>query len=367
VRDGIRRLGALLRKEWLQILRDRSSFAIAFLLPTLLLVLIGWGVSLDPRRLEVAVVIPVRSAATDELVAALAGSSAFRVEVVRDRRTAEARLTRGALRAVVALDDEFAGRLAAGTARVQILLDGVDANTARLTEGYLRAVLALWGMRLGLPPPAVTVESRLWFNTAADSRHFLVPGLTAVVLTLTGALLTAMVVARGWERGTMEALFATPARRLEIFLGAFLPYLLMGLAASAVVAAAAVLVFGVPLRGSLAAFALASLLFMAVSAGFGLAVSGATRNQFVAAQVALYASLLPSFMLSGFLFDIRSMPGWLRLLTVLVPARWYVEVQQTLFLAGDVASVLTRDLAVLALFAAGVGALAWRGLRKRLD
>ncbi len=362
-----RRLRALLRKEWLQILRDPSSFAIAFLLPVLLLVIIGFGVSLDPRTLRVAVVVPTPSAASDELIAALKGSPWFQVEVARARQPAEARLARGELHAVLALDGEFAGRLAAGTAHIQLLLDGVDANTARLTEGYLRGVVALWAARQGWQPAPLQIETRMWFNTAAESRDFLIPGLTAVVLTLTGALLTAMVVARAWERGTMEGLFASPARRLEIFLGAFLPYLLMGFAASALVAAAAVWVFQVPLRGSLPFLALAALLYVTIMAGWGLAVSAATRHQFLAAQIVLYSSLLPSFMLSGFLFDIASMPAWLQALTLLVPARWYVSLQQTLFLAGDVAALLLRDLAVLALMALALALLAYRGFRKRLD
>ena len=363
---GMRRLRGLLRKEILQILRDPSSVAIAFVLPLLLLFVLGYGVSLDPRRIPVGVVID-DSRAVGALLAGLRGSPWFEVYVARTRQPLEAMLARGELRAVLVPQHDMEARLAAGEGRVQILLDGVDANTARLTENHLRAVVGLWLARLDRPPGAVAPVPRVWFNTTAESRNFLVPGLAVVVLSLTGALLTAMVLAREWERGTVEVLVASPARRAEIFLAKLLPYVVLGMGAFAVVTAAAVFVFGVPLRGSLPVLAGVGLLYVVVSCGWGLFVSGAARDQFVAAQIVLFSSLLPAFMLSGFLFDIASMPVWLQWLTVLVPARWFVSSAQTLHLAGVVPEIVLRDVAVLAAMAAGVLILAWRRIPRRLD
>jgi len=363
---GMRRLRGLLRKELLQILRDPSSVAIAFVLPLMLLFLLGYGVSLDPRRIPVGMVID-DSRPVDALLASLRGSPWFEVEVARTRQPLEAGLARGALWAVVVPPRDLPARLAQDDARIQILLDGVDANTARLTENDLRAVVGLWLARLGLPPGAVALVPRIWFNTTAESRNFLVPGLAVVVLTLTGALLTAMVLAREWERGTVEVLVASPARRGEIFLAKLLPYVTLGMGAFAVVTAAAVFVFGVPLRGPLPVLAGVGLLYVTVSCGYGLFVSGAARDQFVAAQIVLFSSLLPAFMLSGFLFDIASMPVWLQWLTVLVPARWFVSSAQTLHLAGMVPEIVVRDAAVLAAMAVGVLILAWRRIQRRLD
>lgn len=366
MRERWRRLVGLLRKEVLQILRDPSSVVIAFVLPLVLLFLLGYGVSLDPRRIPVGLVVD-ESRTVDVLLARLRGSPWFEVHTARTRQPLEAMLARGGLHAVVVPQRDVEARLEQGDARVQILLDGVDANTARLTENYLRAVVGGWLAHLGLPPGAVAFEPRMWFNTTAESRDFLVPGLAVVVLTLTGALLTAMVLAREWERGTVEVLVASPASRGELFLTKLLPYVVLGMGAFAVVTAAAVSVFGVPLRGSIFVLSGIGLLYVTVSCAYGLFVSGAARDQFVAAQIVLFSSLLPSFMLSGFLFDIASMPVWLQWLTVLVPARWFVSASQTLHLAGDVPEPVARDALVLAVMAAVVLLLAWRRIPQRLD
>ncbi len=368
--DSLRRQRALLRKEWLLILRDPSSFAIAFLLPAILLFLFGYGVSLDPQRVPVAFVEPAHDVATGELRAAFAGSPWFELVVVRDFATARELLDRGRVQGIVRLRADFAERLAHGDAPVQVILDGVDANTARIVQGYVRGVFTLWLARQAPPggfAGLLRPEPRIWFNEEVDSRHFLIPGLVAIVMTLIGALLTALVVARECEHGTFEALFATPVRRREILIGKLLPYFVLGVGGMVATVAVAILLFGVPWRGSFAALALVSGLYMLVALSFGLLVSGAARDQFVAAQVTLFAAFLPAFMLSGFLFDIRSMPVVLQWLTLIVPARWFVSSLQTLFLAGDVWSVVLRDAGVLAVMAAILAALARGRLRKSLE
>lgn len=367
---SLRRQWALLRKEWLLILRDPSSFAIAFVMPAMLLLLFGYGVSLDPQRVPIAFVEPVHDAASGELRSAFAGSPWFDLVVVRDFASAKRLLDRGQVQGIVRLRSDFAARRARGDAPVQVVLDGVDANTARIVQGYVRGLFTLWLARQAPPggfAQLLRPEPRIWFNEEVDSRHFLIPGLVAIIMTLIGALLTALVLAREWEHGSFEALFVTPVRRREILIGKLLPYFLLGVGGMVATVALAILLFGVPWRGSFAPLALVSGLYMLVALCFGLLVSGAAKNQFVAAQITLFTAFLPAFMLSGFLFDIRSMPVVLQWLTLIVPARWFISSLQTLFLAGDVWSVVLRDAAVLAVMAVVLATAARGRLRKSLE
>ncbi len=366
----MRRIRGLLRKEWLEILRDPSSIAIAFLLPAILLFLFGYGVSLDPREVRIALVQPVSSQAADGFVEAFRGSPYFRVAFATDLATARALLDRRRVQGIVVLRDDFAERLQDGDAVVQLVVDGVDANTARIVEGYVRGTLAGWTARVepgAPPPPGLLIEHRIWFNAEVDSRHFLIPGLIAIIMTLIGAMLTSLVVAREWERGTMERLFVTPVRIREIMIGKLVPYFFLGMGSMAVATAMAVLLFDVPFRGSFLALGLLSGIFMVTSLAYGLAVSAVARSQFVAGQVAIITAFLPAFILSGFLFDIRSMPWAIQLLTYLVPARYFVSSLQTVFLTGDVPELFLYDAAALLLMATVFLAVARRRTRKSLE
>jgi ABC-2 type transport system permease protein len=211
----------------------------------------------------------------------------------------------------------------------------------------------------------VVVQERVWFNEANDSHYFLVPGLVVLVMTLIGAMLTSLVLAREWERGTLEALFVTPVRAGEILLGKTIPYFVLGMIGLALCLLGAKFLFHVPLRGSVAVLVVVSMLYLLVALGIGLLISSATKSQFVASQLTMLVTFLPAFMLSGFLFDLRSMPAAVRLLTYALPARYYVALLQTLFLAGDVWSVILPNGAVLAGMAA-VLLLAQSDTRKSL-
>ena len=253
------------------------------------------------------------------------------------------------------------------------MLNGTDANTARLVEGYLDAILAdlacgqLQQEQGGAPRLPVALQTRIWFNPALRSQDYLVPGLIAVIMTLIGALLTALVVAREWERGTMEALMASPVTMAEILAGKSLPYFVLGMGGMTLSVVLAVTVFGVPLQGSLLVLAGASALFLLVALGMGLLISSLARNQFVAAQIAIVVTFLPAFILSGFIFDIRSMPLPIQVITRILPARYFVSILQTVFLAGDVWPVILPDAAALAVMAAFfLGVTLWRS-HKRLD
>ncbi len=275
--------------------------------------------------------------------------------------------------AILRIPPDFARRAARGEAELQVLVHGTDANTARIALAYAQGAIATWPARQaaeGRPVaagPTIAVEGRLWFNAANDSRHFLVPGLIVLVMTLIGALLTALVMAREWERGTFEALFVTPARPGEILLGKTIPYFVLGLIGLGICVVGSRVLFAVPLRGSLWILIAVSMLYLLVALGIGLLISAVTRSQFVASQLALVVSFLPAVMLSGFIFDLRSMPVAVRIITYVFPARYFVALTQTLFLAGDIWGVILPNAAVLAGMAAGLMALSAAATRKRLD
>lgn len=305
------------------------------------------------------------------LAAGFEGSPYFDVRVVRSMRAAEQLVQTGAVKDIVRIPAGLSRQLSLGSATVQVVVNGTDANTARIVESYAAGAIAQWAagrtdQGYAVPATPIAVESRMWFNEADDSHYFLVPGLIVVVMTLIGAFLTALVVVREWERGTFEALFATPVHADEILLGKTIPYFVLGLIGLALTVLAGIVLFRVPLRGSLPVLIGASMLYLLVSLGIGLAISSASRDQLVASQLALLLTFLPAAMLSGFLFDLRSMPAAVRLITYLLPARYFVAVLQTLFLAGDIWSVVLPNMGVLALMAVALLSLARAATRKRL-
>ncbi len=275
--------------------------------------------------------------------------------------------------AIVHLRADFARRLhQPGGAPIQVIVNGVEANSARLVLGYVQGAWQKWlekealarGEILSVP---VQLEQRVWFNSELRSRNFLVPGLIAIIMTLIGALLTALVMAREWERGTMEALMVTPVTMREVLLGKVLPYFALGTGGMALSVAMGVWLFGVPLRGSLGLLFAASSLFLLAALGMGLLISTVTKNQFVAGQVAIVTTFLPAFILSGFIFDIGSMPRVVQGITYLLAARYFVAILQTLFLAGNVWLVLLPNALALVLMAAFFLGVSRRKLRKRLE
>lgn len=370
---GWMRLRGLVRKEFLQVVRDPSSIGIAFLMPVVLLLLFGYGVSLDAEHVPVAVVVEKPDAETAAFTATFGSTPYFAPIAMTDMRSAEAALMDHRVDGIIRLRADFSRDIQQqGGAAVQVILNGVDANTARLVSGYVEGAWLNWieqralslGNKLALP---VEVQQRVWFNSAVRSRNFLVPGLIAVVMTLIGALLTALVVAREWERGTMEALMVTPVAVGEILLGKLLPYFMMGMGGMGLSVAMAVWLFEVPLTGSLGVLSVASALFLLVALGMGLLISSAAKNQFVAGQAAIIVTFLPAFLLSGFIFDINSMPPVVQGITHLIAARYFVAILQTVFLAGDVWTVIVPNSLALALFAVFFIGLSRKKSRKRLD
>ncbi len=367
----MRRFRALVRKEGLQIVRDPSSLLIAFVLPAILLFLFGYAVSLDATHNRIGLVVEAPGPATRELAAAFSASPYFTAEVGRDRRDFEEDLVRGRVKGIVVIPATFAADLAAGRApAVQVLVDGADPNTASFVQNYAQGALSTWqAMAVAdarAAPPAISVRQRVWFNADLASRNFLVPGSIVIVMTLVGTLLTSLVVAREWERGTMEAMMATPVTATELLLGKILPYFALALLSMTLCVLLAVGLFGVPFRGSPGALYLLAAVFLLPALGQGVLISAITRNQFLASQLALISAFLPAFILSGFVFEIASMPWPIRLLSRVIPARYLIPSLQTVFLAGDVWPLFLADMAALAGIGAVFFAVAARNLRKRI-
>ncbi|MEL7451410.1 MAG: ABC transporter permease [Pseudomonadota bacterium] len=351
-RDIPRRLAALVRKETAQVFRDPAALLIAFVLPVILLFLFATAVSLDIRNVAFGVALESDSRQAHELAAAFAATPYLTVTPARHRAELEPMLTSGELRGFAVIPADFERRLALGSEpAIQVITDAAQPNTANFTAAYAQGVFANWlaeGAATGAP---VALEPRFWFNPELESRVVLLPGAIAIVMTMIGTLLTALVVAREWERGTMEAIMATPASMAEILIGKLLPYFGLGLAATLGCTLIAVFGFALPFRGSPGALLAVSAVFLVPALGQGLLISVLAKNQFIASQIALMSGFLPSFLLSGFLFEIDSMPGWIQVITHAVPARYYVASLQTIFVAGDIWWQLSRD--ILAMLAVG--------------
>jgi ABC-2 type transport system permease protein len=367
----------MLRKEALQVLRDPSTFLIAFVLPVMLIFLFGYGVNLDTAHTRIGVAMQDDSPPAQSLARSFQHSPWFEVIASGDLPQLEADLVANRIRGIVVIPGQFGEEIARGGGRVQVITDGSSPNTASFISAYAQGVWTSWagaraqetgaaGRAADRPALAIAIDARYWFNPGLASRFFLVPGAIAIVMTIIGSLLTALVIAREWERGTMEAIMASPVGRGEFMATKVIPYFILGLGSTALCTILAVTVFGVPFRGTpLALLAIASA-FLVPALGQGLLISSATKNQFVASQIALLTAFLPSMLLSGFLFEIASAPRWVQLITYLVPARYLIPSLTTVFVAGDNWSLFLPNIAMLLGFGLVFFALAVRANRWRI-
>lgn len=367
------RLLAMARKEAIQLRRDVRSMALAFILPLFLLLFFGYAISWDVKHIRIAVVNEDGGQHSRQLVEALEGSGYFEVvSYLPDRTLTDEYLARGRVSGVLIIPHEFTQKLAArARAPVQLLLDGSDANTAQIALNYSEAIIArysrdviLQGQKLTLP---VTAEPRIWYNPTLASRNMIVPGLIAVIMSIIAAMLTALTIAREWERGTMEQLAATPVGRVEVVLGKLLPYLLIGLFDVAVTIIAGIVIFHVPFHGSVLLLGGMTILFLLGALGLGIFISATLKSQVLATQAAMVATYMPALLLSGFLFDTRSMPTVLRAVTYIVPAKYYIAVTRGILLKGVGLDVLWLKGVSMIIFAVvGLG-LATLSFRKRIQ
>lgn len=370
----LHRLWAVARKEWIQLRRDARSMILAFLLPLFLLLFFGYAITWDVDDIRIAVLDQDRTVDSRALLDALAASGYFTVDEWLESSTQiDDRLARSAVLGVLTIPPGFARDLAAPgrAAPVELLLDGSDANTATIALNYADAIVsrhaadALLEGRSVEPP--VRVEPRTWYNPDLQSRDMIVPGLIAVIMSIIAAMLTALTIAREWERGTMEQLAATPVGRVEIVLGKLLPYLLIGLFDVAVTLVAGMMIFETPMNGSALDLAILTTLFLIGALGLGIFISAAVKSQVLATQIAMVATYLPAVLLSGFLFDIASMPTALQGVTFLIPARYFVTVTRGILLKGVGPAVLWPQALLMLAYAVIGLTLATRVFKKELS
>jgi len=368
------RLFALSRKEVIHIVRDVQVVYMALGMPVVLLLLFGYAVSFDLDRLPVGVVDRDQTPASRHLVEALSAGDAFEVrERFTDASEIEPQFRRGRLKMGLVIPEGYGRKLARGeVSESQILLDGADGTTAGIALGYAMGLNQAENRRMlensGLAPQlAVQDRVRMRFNPAMTSAWFIVPGLIALILSIMAVMLTALTVAREWERGSMEQLFATPVGRLEVIIGKLLPYVVLGMVQVLLVVTLGTVLFGVPVRGSLVLLFGAALLFLIGMLAQGLFISVATRNQQVATQIGVVTSMLPTILLSGFMFPVDNMPMPLQLLAAVIPSKYFIQVLRGVMLKGNGIDVQWPNLAAMAVFALVMIGLSSAKFKRRLD
>jgi len=375
---NLTRFRAIAAKEVIQILRDVRSLMIVILMPVILVLLFGYGVSLDLKHLPVYVYDCDGSQQSQDLLKRFQSNQYFHLVRAVDSYPALVRaIDDGSAKMGLVIPWDFSQRLRDGRpVSVQALIDATDDNTANVlisysqavVQGYSSEVQVNWLQRRGLPaqPASISVEARTWYNEDLESSAFIIPGILALVMSVIGAFLTSLTIAREWERGTMEQLISTPVTALEIMLGKLLPYFVIGMLDVVLSAAVALYWFRVPFRGSFSVLLAASAMFMIVVLSLGFFISVMAKNQFTASQIALLITFLPAFLLSGFLFAIEEMPVILQQITRILPVRYYVAVLKKIFLKGSPISLLYAELVPLAVFAVVLAILATHSFHKRL-
>ena len=369
---NVKRLLAISWKEVIQLRRDTRSLLLAFLLPVILLILFGYAITWDVENIPTAVVDQDRSAKSRELLDAFRSSGYFSLKI-RLERTSEIApvLDRGLAQIVLVVPPDFEEDLGTGRpAKLQAIVDGSDANTATIILAYTQAIVQTYSTRvqfqgISLRPP-VTAQSRVWYNEELQSRNMIVPGLVAVIMMIIAAMLTSLTIAREWERGTMEQLAATPVSRTEVVLGKLLPYLAIGLTDVVVSSVLGVLLFGVPFRGNPFLLMILAFFFLTGALGLGIFISAVAKSQLLATQMAMIATFLPAFLLSGFMFAIEVMPKVLQAITFLIPARYFLVVTRGIFLKGVGMEVLRIQGLLMIAFAAVGLLLAIRVFKKEI-
>ncbi len=371
-RLSLRRLWAMARKEWLHIRRDTRSLAMAFVVPAVMVVLFGYIITFDVKDIRMAVLDRDNTTRSRDLVDAFRSSGYFQVTA---HLTGEDQITplleRGTVRLVLVIPPDFASDLASGqSAPVQALVDGGDANTASIAINYAQAITTTYSANAvlkGQPLPIpLQAESRVWYNEDLKSSNMIVPGLMAVIMMILSALLTALTIAREWERGTMEQLAATPVHRLEVILGKLAPYVGIGIVDIILVAVAGGLIFAVPFHGSPLFLMATAFLFLVGAQGLGIFISATSKSQFLATQLAMITTFLPATLLSGLMFDLSSMPKVLQVISLVVPARYFITVVRGIFLKGVGPHVLwAQGLGMIVFAVVGLG-LAVHAFKKEI-
>ena len=353
------RAWAIVKKEFIHIYRDPRSLALVILMPAILMLLFGYAVTLDVKKVPMAALDYDQSQESLTFIHRFSASPYFNLRIfVQDEKEIKHLIDDGTVKMGLVLPWDFSETIKSGRkARVQILLDGSDSNTANIVLGYTQAISRQYTQektflkveRMGWEKPNLPLEGRMrvWFNEELESKNYFIPGLLAVIMSIIGVLLTGQVIVREWERGTMELLISTPVRKSELIIGKLFPYFFLGLLDLTLAVLMGKWVFEVPLRGSIVLLFLLSSIYILVALGLGMIISTVARTQILANQMAMVIGFLPSFLLSGFTFVIANMPIWLQMITYGIAPRYYVTILKEIFLKGADFSFLWTETLVL--------------------
>ena len=350
----------------------------ALAIPVLMLLLFGYALSLDVDRIPTLIYDSDQSPQSRELIERFRGSRYFRVlGAVNNYRAIESMIDRSECLLGIIVPHDYSRNLLTGKeAAIQILLDGSDSNTAAIALGYCEALIQMYALELqsaaldrkggGQLNPPVEARLRVWYNSELKSKNYIVPGLIAVILMIIASLLTSLTIAREWEMGTMEQLLSTPVRPTELVLGKLMAFFGVGLIDTLVAMGVGVLIFQVPLRGSVLFVLVSSCIFLFGALCWGILLSALARQQLLAYQLGLLTSFLPAFLLSGFVFAIENMPTIIQIITYIVPARYFVTILKGIFLKGVGVKILCMEIGLLFVYAGILFLVATKKLKQKL-
>ena len=375
---NLRRLKAVTKKELLHIVRDVRSLILALALPLVMLLLFGYALTLDVDRIPTYVYDLDRTPQSRELIDQFRGSRYFQILGVADNYAAiERGIDKNTILLGIVVPHDYSRKLLEGReADVQLLLDGSDSNTASITLGYAQVLVQAYAanlrsdalVRKGGQPLRVPVDSRIrvWYNSDLKSKNFIVPGLIAVTMMIIAAMLSSLTIAREWENGTMEQLLSTPVRPRELVLGKLLAYFALGILDMLISLLVGIFIFQVPFRGSVWFLFFTSCLFLFGALCWGIFISASARTQLAAYQMGMVSSFLPAYLLSGFVYSIRNMPVVIQIISYIVPARYFVNILNGVFLRGVGFHFLWVEVAMLIGYAFLVFVLASRRMRQKV-
>ena len=370
----IRRLVAMIKKEFYQLIRDNSSILIGIFLPIILIFIIGSGISLDVKNVPIAVVVEDTSPIVYDAMSFLNGSQYFSPMYVKSMHEADILMRSRSVDAILRVPSNFSKNLYNQSASVQLILNGIDSSSSTLIKGYVEGAIRQWVLvnqsrfvNRNSNTGSIIIENRIWFNDSNSSVWYFIPGLIVIIMTIVGVFLTSLVMAKEWEKGTLESVFITPIRPIEILLSKIIPYFSVAMIGFALCLIVSKFLYKVPIHGSLIIIMLCSTLYLFAALGMGLIISSITKNQFLASQIALVASFLPTMMLTGFLYDLRSIPVFIRNIGRVLPATYYLELLKSLFLAGNNWQLIYKDCLILLFYAILFIAIALKVTKKSLE